>query len=537
MSAETLQYVHSWGYQLDKIDPDVIAASPYDLMVIDHSDDGTTDGIFSAKQVEYMKHMPSGKDRLLIAYMSIGEAEDYRFYWDLKWNQATPSWIEKENQNWPGNYKVYYWNEEWQKIIFGGSNAYLDRIIAAGFDGVYLDIIDAFEYFQGTFPEAPNQMSQFIVALNHYAKQQNPNFIIIAQNGESLLKDSKFLNAIDGIAKEDLYYGMVEEGVASPADETQYSLGFLKKAKDAGKLVLNVTYIEDPTLIDEVFSKSKKLGFIPYAGIRELDSLKGAASLTEVNLSQELKSISGSFLRTTIPKGQWKAQFSLGYYQEKDFYREYDDLGMPTYYEEAKYSEYIGFIQLKYGVTDYLSLGINLPMKKAKNEITSYEESTSESLTQSSSGLGNVGLLADLGRSWNDGASSALLEIEFGLPTSDKEDIFSGGSNLYLSLNLGHYWDDIGVISTFSNESVAQKDFDKWDSVFSYQLGFGVDFQPTISSSFLIGESDKILNSEISIEWLFNVKSLFELTLGSDLEGDRDAFYGEVSIHYWFDSQ
>ncbi|MCX5769013.1 MAG: hypothetical protein NTZ09_01885 [Candidatus Hydrogenedentes bacterium] len=32
--------------------------------------------------------------------------------------------------------------------ILGGPDAYLDRIITAGFDGVYLDIIDAFEYFE-----------------------------------------------------------------------------------------------------------------------------------------------------------------------------------------------------------------------------------------------------------------------------------------------------------------------------------------------------------------------------------------------------
>ena len=30
----------------------------------------------------------------------------------------------------------------------GSPDAYLDRILAAGFDGVYLDIIDAFEYFE-----------------------------------------------------------------------------------------------------------------------------------------------------------------------------------------------------------------------------------------------------------------------------------------------------------------------------------------------------------------------------------------------------
>lgn len=80
--------------------------------------------------------------------MSIGEAEDYRYYWQLEWDINPPSWIDKENPDWQGNYKVQYWNESWQNIIFGSDKSYLDKIIETGFDGVYLDIIDAFEYFE-----------------------------------------------------------------------------------------------------------------------------------------------------------------------------------------------------------------------------------------------------------------------------------------------------------------------------------------------------------------------------------------------------
>lgn len=53
-----------------------------------------------------------------------------------------------ENPDWPGNYKVKYWNEDWQKLIYKNNDSYLNKISTAGFDGVYLDIIDAFEYFE-----------------------------------------------------------------------------------------------------------------------------------------------------------------------------------------------------------------------------------------------------------------------------------------------------------------------------------------------------------------------------------------------------
>ena len=40
--------------------------------------------------------------------------------------------------------KVRYWEEDWQRIVFAGEDSYLNRIIDAGLDGVYLDIINAY---------------------------------------------------------------------------------------------------------------------------------------------------------------------------------------------------------------------------------------------------------------------------------------------------------------------------------------------------------------------------------------------------------
>ncbi|MCF0041372.1 endo alpha-1,4 polygalactosaminidase [Dyadobacter fanqingshengii] len=103
---------------------------------------------FTAAEVEQLRKKANGGKRLVICYMSIGEAEDYRYYWQENWTKNPPEWIAAENPDWPGNYKVKYWNEEWQGLIYKNQHSYLNKIIAAGFDGVYLDIIDAFEYFE-----------------------------------------------------------------------------------------------------------------------------------------------------------------------------------------------------------------------------------------------------------------------------------------------------------------------------------------------------------------------------------------------------
>lgn len=117
----------------------------YDCIIMDFFFKGET---FTASQIEELRQKANGGKRLLISYMSIGEAENYRYYWQSDWKVGNPSFIEKENPNWAGNFYVRYWEPEWQSIIFGKDSSYLKKILDAGFDGVYLDIIDAFEQFE-----------------------------------------------------------------------------------------------------------------------------------------------------------------------------------------------------------------------------------------------------------------------------------------------------------------------------------------------------------------------------------------------------
>ena len=103
---------------------------------------------FTASEIAQLRIKANGGRRLVIAYMSIGEAENYRYYWKSSWNLIKPQWLDAENPDWKGNYKVKYWDKEWQSLIFGTPDSYLQKIVTADFDGVYLDIIDAFEYYE-----------------------------------------------------------------------------------------------------------------------------------------------------------------------------------------------------------------------------------------------------------------------------------------------------------------------------------------------------------------------------------------------------
>jgi len=123
-----------------------VTATNYDLLIMDlFFKDGTA---FSASEIAQLRSKVNGGHRLVICYMSIGEAENYRYYWQPDWNSNKPQWLDAENPDWPGNYKVKYWNKDWQKIIYGNDASYLKKILDADFDGVYLDIIDAFDFFE-----------------------------------------------------------------------------------------------------------------------------------------------------------------------------------------------------------------------------------------------------------------------------------------------------------------------------------------------------------------------------------------------------
>lgn len=122
-----------------------LKATNYDLIIIDAF---FNEELLKKTDVEQLKIKANGGRRLVLAYLSIGEAEDHRYYWEKQWKANPPSWIMEENPKWPGNYKVCYWSDEWKEILYKGENSYLDKILDSNFDGVYLDVVDAYTYFE-----------------------------------------------------------------------------------------------------------------------------------------------------------------------------------------------------------------------------------------------------------------------------------------------------------------------------------------------------------------------------------------------------
>lgn len=267
--------VKAWAYQLQKLDVDQLAASPFDLIVIDHAPDRveSVELIFRRAEIERLKRKPDGRRRLVLAYLSIGEAERYRFYWDESWLEAgtRPAWLGAVNPSWPGNYTVEYWNPDWQKLIVGNSDSYVDRVIEEGFDGIYLDRADVYQQF-ATRPEAAAEMSAFVARVADHARALKPDALVVLQNAEELLRDGGVRRRMDAVAKESLYLDPEAAAAALPGD-TKASVKDLGLARKAGHKVLVVEYTLDPVAAASARKKADADGFLIHFTERSLSQL------------------------------------------------------------------------------------------------------------------------------------------------------------------------------------------------------------------------------------------------------------------------
>ena len=236
-----------------KTKPAVVAKlkeSGRDWIVLDASFTGDTP--WEQADLDIIRSGKAG--RKVVAYLSIGEAEDYRPYWQSEWvsngkrTAAAPVWLGIENLDWKGNYQVKYWNADWQKLMLGA----IDDAMARGFDGVYLDIVDGFEtYEQGADgylddrmnPETKQtyrrDMVDWVKAIAARARAKNPAALVIPQNGSQLVADKDFIEVISAQGIEDLFTNGKE---LQPASHTDEILGHLKLLASAKKPVLLIEY-------------------------------------------------------------------------------------------------------------------------------------------------------------------------------------------------------------------------------------------------------------------------------------------------------
>lgn len=259
--------VRNFGCQLQDLNFTTLQSSPFDMLVMDYSVYGDSYSKFTPEQITKLK----ANGRRVVAYLSVGEAEDYRYYWQTWWRVGNPYWLGAANDSWGGNYKVKFWTPEWKNMVWGSPTAYLDQLLAAGYDGVFLDVVDGYEYWETRgFPNAKNDMANFVLQLSAYARsKRGQDFGVFLNGGEELISNTTVLNAITGLAKEQIFYGMNGVDTKSPADFTAYQKTKLQPAVNAGKLVLSIDYAAIPTNRADARTQAAAAGYREYVSSSE----------------------------------------------------------------------------------------------------------------------------------------------------------------------------------------------------------------------------------------------------------------------------
>ena len=265
-----LMHAASWHYQLDKVDVDALSRVQADVLVTDAGGVRGREPL-SATAVDRLKINPDGRARIVLAYLSIGEAEEFRYYFDPAWKAAPPSWLGPENCSWPEAHKVRFWHDEWRDIAYRGARSYLARVIEAGFDGVYLDRVDIYSQWETERPTARADMIAFVIDLAETARRAKPGFLVVPQNADDLLDDHAYRRAIDGLGREDLLYGVHGTGKRNPEVEIARAVVRLARLRWNWKPVLAVEYLQDHAAIEHARTELTAGGYVPTFQPRALD--------------------------------------------------------------------------------------------------------------------------------------------------------------------------------------------------------------------------------------------------------------------------
>jgi cysteinyl-tRNA synthetase len=161
------------------------------------------------------------KNPIILAYSDVGQAENWRWYWQDGWGAGNPDWIIcADPDGWSGCYPVAYWRPEWQEIVISGSSgkSQVGVSLENGFDGIYMDWIDGYSDEQVAARaeeegvEPAEAMLDFIENIRAYGREGSPladaGYLVVAQNAPSLYgkNPSRYLSLVDAISQEGIWY-------------------------------------------------------------------------------------------------------------------------------------------------------------------------------------------------------------------------------------------------------------------------------------------------------------------------------------------
>jgi cysteinyl-tRNA synthetase len=144
-----------WAYNIQDVDAEKqrghLVGSHFDLCVLEPVVTITGEENFNiAKLIKDIKQhnlQTRSVEPVIIAYVDIGQAEAWRWYREENWGLGNPSWIAgTDPDEWEDCFPVAYWDAAWEEITIYGYKgmSHMQSILKAGFDGIYMDWVEAY---------------------------------------------------------------------------------------------------------------------------------------------------------------------------------------------------------------------------------------------------------------------------------------------------------------------------------------------------------------------------------------------------------
>ncbi len=312
-----------WAYNIQDVTStrqyDELVGTHYDLYVLEVSTTEVGNEQFDMQGLirDIRNHNITTRNvnPIVLAYVDVGQAEEWRWYYAPSWEVGNPSWVVADDPNgWEGNFVVAYWSDAWQDFtIYGDSTgrSQVEETLKLGFDGIYMDWVEAFsdENVIGLIAaeenlteddaraEAAERMLDFIENIGYYARVEspraNPSYLVVAQNASDLhdWNRPRYEDLMDGIALEAIWidgdggfddwddpggYNLWTDDLYPDLTWTAEVLEDLQPLK-AVMPIFCVEYAQDldgENLATEVYENlALNEGFIPYATRRSLSRL------------------------------------------------------------------------------------------------------------------------------------------------------------------------------------------------------------------------------------------------------------------------
>ncbi|MGC9061680.1 endo alpha-1,4 polygalactosaminidase [Calditerrivibrio sp.] len=203
-------------------------------------------------------------NKKFIAYLSVGEVENYRKYY----NKIDKKWILGVNKNWNTEI-VDVRNENYQNFLLD----IIDNISKEGFSGIFLDTLDSYQFLKTKNNiDFEKSLSSFIKKI----RKKYPNLLIIANRGFEFI-DENFKGVIDAVVAEGLFtdYDFTNKKYTKQTKEgTEWLKNRLNQIKSYGIEVIVIDYAEKNNRESKrvIAKKILESGFIPFVSDINLES-------------------------------------------------------------------------------------------------------------------------------------------------------------------------------------------------------------------------------------------------------------------------